>query len=172
MTRDEDLEIIFSRFGIIKSCEIIRDTKTGDSLNYAFIEFETEGACIEAYNKMNNVLIDDRRIKVDFSQSVSHLWNRFLLQPRKKDGKKPFKQPPPPAPTPVQGKVGEVPAKRPEEAPRRMRHDSRDRDRDRERDRLHHDHRPRRERDESRGRHHRHDRDRSRSRDRDKDRRR
>lgn len=82
VTRDEDLELIFSRFGTIKSCEIIRDHKTGDSLNYAFIEFETEQACIEAYEKMNNVLIDDRRIKVDFSQSVSKLWNRFALKPK------------------------------------------------------------------------------------------
>jgi peptidyl-prolyl cis-trans isomerase-like 4 len=32
---------------------------------------------------MNNVLIDDRRIKVDFSQSVSKLWNKFLLQDKK-----------------------------------------------------------------------------------------
>jgi peptidyl-prolyl cis-trans isomerase-like 4 len=83
VTTDEDLELIFSRFGTIKSCEVIRDFKTGDSLNYAFVEFETAAACIEAYEKMNNVLIDDRRIKVDFSQSVSKLWNRFLLQPRK-----------------------------------------------------------------------------------------
>eukprot|EP01041_Mallomonas_annulata_P005688 gene5688-11475_t len=89
ITTDEDLELIFSRFGTIKQCEIIRDPKTGDSLNYAFIEFETEDSCLEAYEKMNNVLIDDRRIKVDFSQSVSKLWNRFLLQPRsqtKKNG--------------------------------------------------------------------------------------
>ena len=83
VTTDSELEIIFSRFGKIKQCEIIRDSKTGDSLSYAFIEFETEASCIEAYNKMNNVLIDDRRIKVDFSQSVSKLWNKFLLRPRK-----------------------------------------------------------------------------------------
>ena len=57
--------------------------KTGDSLNYAFIEYETDASCIEAYKKMNNVLIDDRRIKVDFSQSVSKLWNKFLMAPRK-----------------------------------------------------------------------------------------
>jgi peptidyl-prolyl cis-trans isomerase-like 4 len=82
VTTDEDLELIFSRFGTIKSCEVIRDFKTGDSLNYAFIEFETEAAAIEAYDKMNNVLIDDRRIKVDFSQSVSKLWNRFIQKPR------------------------------------------------------------------------------------------
>lgn len=64
MTTDADLELIFSRFGPIKECSIIRDYKTGDSLNYAFIEFETEDAVLEAYEKMNNVLIDDRRIKV------------------------------------------------------------------------------------------------------------
>ena len=82
ITTDADLELIFSRFGTIKQCEIIRDTKTGDSLNYAFIEFETEKSCIEAYDKMNNVLVDDRRIKVDFSQSVSKLWNRFAQRAR------------------------------------------------------------------------------------------
>lgn len=41
VTRDEDLELIFSRFGKIMSCHIIRDKKTGDSLQYAFIEFDT-----------------------------------------------------------------------------------------------------------------------------------
>ncbi|EMP38362.1 Peptidyl-prolyl cis-trans isomerase-like 4, partial [Chelonia mydas] len=42
VTTDEDLEIIFSRFGPIKSCEVIRDWKTGESLCYAFIEFEKD----------------------------------------------------------------------------------------------------------------------------------
>ncbi|XP_029449927.1 peptidyl-prolyl cis-trans isomerase-like 4 [Rhinatrema bivittatum] len=71
VTTDEDLEIIFSRFGSIKSCEIIRDWKTGESLCYAFIEFDKEEDCEKAYFKMDNVLIDDRRIHVDFSQSVA-----------------------------------------------------------------------------------------------------
>jgi peptidyl-prolyl cis-trans isomerase-like 4 len=53
VTRDEDLELIFSRFGKILSCEVIRDKTSGDSLQYAFI--------------------DDHRIHVDFSQSVSKL---------------------------------------------------------------------------------------------------
>ncbi|XP_075718685.1 peptidyl-prolyl cis-trans isomerase-like 4 isoform X2 [Rhinoderma darwinii] len=73
VTTDEDLEIIFSRFGTIKSCEIIRDWKTGESLCYAFIEFEKEVDCEKAYFKMDNVLIDDRRIHVDFSQSVAKI---------------------------------------------------------------------------------------------------
>ena len=71
VTTDEDLEIIFSRFGPIVSCEVIRDQKTGDSLQYAFIEFENEEDCTKAYFKMDNVLIDDRRIHVDFSQSLA-----------------------------------------------------------------------------------------------------
>lgn len=73
VTSDDDLEIIFSRFGKIKSCEVIRDKKSGDSLQYAFVEFEEQKSCEDAYFKMDNVLIDDRRIHVDFSQSVSKI---------------------------------------------------------------------------------------------------
>jgi peptidyl-prolyl cis-trans isomerase-like 4 len=84
VTRDEDLELIFSRFGPIMSCQVIRDKKTGDSLQYAFIEFDkhedAEQVCerkayeihqwlynllYQAYFKMQNVLVDDRRIWVD-----------------------------------------------------------------------------------------------------------
>ncbi|KAI5294933.1 Peptidyl-prolyl cis-trans isomerase cyp6 [Ascosphaera acerosa] len=73
ITQDEDLQLIFSRFGTILSCEVIRDKKTGDSLQYAFIEFENQKDCEQAYFKMQGVLIDDHRIHVDFSQSVSKL---------------------------------------------------------------------------------------------------
>ncbi|KAA8908499.1 hypothetical protein TRICI_004761 [Trichomonascus ciferrii] len=73
ITQDEDLELIFSRFGKILSCEIIRDKATGDSLQYAFIEFERKENCERAYFKMEGVLIDDSRIHVDFSQSVARL---------------------------------------------------------------------------------------------------
>ncbi|KAF8634378.1 hypothetical protein AX15_000948 [Amanita polypyramis BW_CC] len=73
VTRDEDLELIFSRFGAIMSCQVIRDKKTGDSLQYAFIEFDKREEAEQAYFKMQNVLVDDRRIWVDFSQSVARL---------------------------------------------------------------------------------------------------
>ncbi|XP_013390811.1 peptidyl-prolyl cis-trans isomerase-like 4 [Lingula anatina] len=73
VTTGEDLEIIFSRFGNILSCEVIKDQKTGNSLQYAFIEFEKASECENAYFKMDNVLIDDRRIHVDFSQSVAKI---------------------------------------------------------------------------------------------------
>lgn len=77
VTEDEDLHTIFSRFGTVISAEVIRDFKTGDSLCYSFIEFEDKEACEQAYFKMDNALIDDRRIHVDFSQSVSKLWSDY-----------------------------------------------------------------------------------------------
>jgi peptidyl-prolyl cis-trans isomerase-like 4 len=73
VTQDEDLELIFSRFGKILSCEVIRDKRTGDSLQYAFIEYTNQKDCEQAYFKMDGVLIDDHRIHVDFSQSVSKI---------------------------------------------------------------------------------------------------
>lgn len=89
VTHDEDLELIFSRFGKILSCEVIRDKRTGDSLQYAFIEFENQKDCEQAYFKMQGVLIDDHRIHVDFSQSVSKLsgeWRDVTNQKRRGGG--------------------------------------------------------------------------------------
>mmetsp|Transcript_13048 Transcript_13048/g.31756 ORF Transcript_13048/g.31756 Transcript_13048/m.31756 type:complete len:668 (-) Transcript_13048:203-2206(-) len=77
LTNDEDLELIFSRFDSEAKAEIIRDPDTGASLQYAFVEFTSNESCNEAYLKMNNALVDDRRIRVDFSQSVAKVWDRY-----------------------------------------------------------------------------------------------
>ena len=84
-TNDEDLELIFSRFDQEAKAEIIRDPDTGASLQYAFVEFKSNEAANEAYLKMNNALVDDRRIRVDFSQSVSNVWDRFNKKYRRGD---------------------------------------------------------------------------------------
>jgi peptidyl-prolyl cis-trans isomerase-like 4 len=82
VTEDEDLELIFSRFDERVKAEIIRDPDTGSSLQYAFLEFTDKEKAVEAYFKMNNALVDDRRIKVDFSQSVAKVWDRFNQRSR------------------------------------------------------------------------------------------
>lgn len=97
VTRAEDLEIIFSRFGEILSCDVIYDKKTGNSLQYAFIEFANKEDCEEAFFKMDNVVIDDRRIHVDFSQSVAKEW--FKYKGDKIVGSRP--RPPPPSTRPA-----------------------------------------------------------------------
>jgi peptidyl-prolyl cis-trans isomerase-like 4 len=70
ITNEEDLETIFSRFGEVIACDIIRDKKTGDSLNYAFIGFSEKKSAEEAYLKMNNALIDDRCVLISLVCSV------------------------------------------------------------------------------------------------------
>ena len=72
-TQAKDLETIFEQFGPIKDCKIVRDKKTKQSLKYGFIEFEKIEDCEKAYLKMDGALIDDFRIKVDFSQSVKNV---------------------------------------------------------------------------------------------------
>ncbi|KAJ7490028.1 cyclophilin-like domain-containing protein [Mycena galericulata] len=92
VTRDEDLELIFSRFGTIMSCQVIRDKRTGDSLQYAFIEFDRREDAEQAYFKMQNVLVDDRRIWVDFSQSVARMndsWSNDVKRGPRLGGKAP-----------------------------------------------------------------------------------
>jgi len=79
VTTSEDLELIFSQFGKVSRADVIKDWKTGESLQYAFIEFGSKEIAQRAYLKMDNVLIDDRRIHVDFSQSTSKqfgLWQK------------------------------------------------------------------------------------------------
>lgn len=52
---------------------IIRDHKAEMFIKlYACNEYKV---LIKAYEKMNNVLIDDRRTKVEFSHSFIKLWN-------------------------------------------------------------------------------------------------
>jgi peptidyl-prolyl cis-trans isomerase-like 4 len=77
VTQDEDLEEIFAQFGSVKSCKIMRDPITKQSLKYAFIEFEESKDCEEAFFKMNGAIIDDSKIKVDFSQSVNKSYSKI-----------------------------------------------------------------------------------------------
>ena len=74
ITDSEGLAACFSRFGPVKSAEVLRHKKTGQSLRYGFVEFEMVESCNKAFQKMDNALIDDSRIHVDFSQSVSKIW--------------------------------------------------------------------------------------------------
>ena len=73
ITQAKDLENIFGQFGEIKDCKIVRDKKTKQSLKYGFIEFAKIEDCENAYLNMDGALIDDFRIKVDFSQSVKKM---------------------------------------------------------------------------------------------------
>jgi len=73
ITTDDDLHLIFSRFGDC-TVKVVRDETDGRSLGYAFVEYESKDDAEMAYFKMDKVLIDDKRIHVDFSQSVAKIY--------------------------------------------------------------------------------------------------
>ncbi|KAG5460727.1 MAG: hypothetical protein BJ554DRAFT_7184 [Olpidium bornovanus] len=82
VTRDEDLELIFSRFGTVNSCEVIRDKKTGDSLSYAFVEFEDREACEEVnYGERAAASwsLNYSFPTAAFSSSLMHVSNSLLI---------------------------------------------------------------------------------------------
>ena len=64
VTNSEALELIFSRFGEIRTCNVVCDSRTGLSLQYAFIEFEEQTSCEEAYIKMNNVSSKFKKLRI------------------------------------------------------------------------------------------------------------
>lgn len=67
MTHEEGLIDIFSKLGNVIDCEIIRDKNSKISKGFGFIKFKSQSSCEQAVLKMNNAIIDDRKIKVDFS---------------------------------------------------------------------------------------------------------
>jgi RNA recognition motif-containing protein len=71
VTEEEDLEIIFSRFGKLTSCDLIRDNKTGESLCYAFISFEKESSCEEAFFKVRRCTV---HLATSVRRSLARRW--------------------------------------------------------------------------------------------------
>ncbi|KAG5504200.1 hypothetical protein JIQ42_06032 [Leishmania sp. Namibia] len=84
VTTGEGLALCFAQFGRVTSADVIYDAKTKQSLCYGFVEFESVEACFRAFQKMDKALIDDCRIHVDFSQSVSKLWAQRQREMRKR----------------------------------------------------------------------------------------
>lgn len=72
---------LVGRFGKVKNCEVIRDQKTGDSLQYAFVEFFDQAACEQAYFKMDNVLIG-RSFTKQFWLGLAPLFVVLILKVR------------------------------------------------------------------------------------------
>lgn len=64
-TTEEELKREFEHYGPIKTVNLIRDSKTGKSRGYAFIEYERLEDMKEAFKYSDERMIDGRRVKVD-----------------------------------------------------------------------------------------------------------
>jgi U1 small nuclear ribonucleoprotein len=64
-TTEDTLKAVFSDFGSVVSVKLVRDSLTGKSRGYAFVEFESETDLKRAFVDADAKKIDGRRVLVD-----------------------------------------------------------------------------------------------------------
>eukprot|EP01038_Epipyxis_sp_PR26KG_P005123 gene5123-7137_t len=67
MTRERELEELFSKYGKVKDVRIAVESGTGRSRGYAFLVMEGEEAAKEAIREITGVNVDGREIRVEIS---------------------------------------------------------------------------------------------------------
>ena len=60
-----DVICIFSQFGEVVDCNLVRDRQTGKSRGFAFIAFEDQRSCVLAIDNMNGAKLINRTLRVD-----------------------------------------------------------------------------------------------------------
>lgn len=68
-TKEYQIRDIFSKYGNLESVILIRDTKTNRSRGYCFIYFENHDDAKAALDGCDGMVIDERKVRVDFSLS-------------------------------------------------------------------------------------------------------
>ncbi len=63
-TKSQDLAEGFEKFGPVSHAKVIKDRKTGRSMGFGFVTFESEDDAFKAKNEMNGQLFDGRELKV------------------------------------------------------------------------------------------------------------
>lgn len=61
----QGLEEIFSRFGEVRSAQVIQDRDTGRSKGFGFVEMADEGSAQDAINGLNEQEVDGRPLTVN-----------------------------------------------------------------------------------------------------------
>ena len=64
-TSSADLETLFSRFGAVKSADVITDRDTGQSKGFGFVEFDRDEDAKAAIDGLNETDHDGRRLQVN-----------------------------------------------------------------------------------------------------------
>ncbi|KAG7252878.1 hypothetical protein CRUP_002124 [Coryphaenoides rupestris] len=67
-TSEERLRDVFSKYGPIQRLRLVRDTVTGFSKRYAFVEYKEERSIVRARREAYKLVVDQTEIFVDFEQ--------------------------------------------------------------------------------------------------------
>ncbi|VEL25212.1 unnamed protein product, partial [Protopolystoma xenopodis] len=77
---DVELLGLFSRYGSVKTCRIIRDRSTGVSFGFGFCEYETSVSARNAISHLNGYCVNEKVLKVSFArvQETSNTTNLYV----------------------------------------------------------------------------------------------
>ncbi|MDP1710068.1 MAG: RNA-binding protein [bacterium] len=65
---DRELSDLFSQFGKVESATVIMDRETGRSKGFGFVEMSTSEEANAAIGKLNDSMVEDRKIVVNVAR--------------------------------------------------------------------------------------------------------
>ena len=67
-TTDDDLRVLFEKFGTVSSAKVVTDRESGRSRGFGFVEMSAEKEAREAIQALNNKEIEGRAISVSIAK--------------------------------------------------------------------------------------------------------
>jgi RNA recognition motif-containing protein len=72
---EDAIRAVFSDFGTIQDCRMIRDRETGNFKGFAFITFDTPESAQKAIDGMNGKDLDGRALRVNLAEEKPRNFN-------------------------------------------------------------------------------------------------
>lgn len=63
-TTEDQLKTLFEEYGVVQSCSLVMDQKTGQSKGFGFVEMPKAGDAKAALKNLNNKTVGDSSIRV------------------------------------------------------------------------------------------------------------
>ena len=70
-TTDEDLNKLFSQYGVVTSAKVITDRETGRSRGFGFVEMSSDKDSNKAIAELNNKEVEGRAMSVSIAKEKS-----------------------------------------------------------------------------------------------------
>lgn len=67
------LEDMFKPFGVVLSCDLVIDNKTGQSKGFGFVELDSPSDVEKAIETLNSTVVEGVKIRVKWSNQERHL---------------------------------------------------------------------------------------------------
>jgi RNA recognition motif-containing protein len=68
LATEDDLQLLFSRAGMVASIAFVRDRETGRSKGFAFVEMSSPAEAQKAISMFNGFTLVDRQLRVNMAQ--------------------------------------------------------------------------------------------------------